>query len=338
MKRSASIFLTIILIVMVLVAVFFWWQDRQQYETTDNAYLKRNMVLISSKVPGFITELLFDDNQAVKKNQLLVKIDPRDYQARVNQAKAQITATKAGIQRLEAGKQVQRAIIDSIQANIRAAQARLAQINKDLKRFNNLIKRGSATTQALDKIKTQQRLATAELSSVRSRLLAEKSKLNSLDIEELEAQAKLKMAEAQYQLALLDLENTQVKAPFDGIIGHRGVQTGQLVRPGLALAFLIDNQEIWLEANFKETQLARMKKGQPVQIKIDAFPDKEFNGRVDSFAPATGSEFSILPPENATGNFTKIVRRIPVKIVFDKNQDLSRLKNGLSAEVRVKVL
>jgi len=138
-------------------------------------------------------------------------------------------------------------------------------------------------------------------------------------------------------LAKIDLEHTQVKAPVDGIIGNRGVQLGQLVRPGVALASLVQNSKIWVEANFKETQLQHMRLGQPVTVKVDAYPDLELTGKVDSFSPASGSEFSILPAENATGNFTKIVRRVPVKIVFDSTENIQLLRPGLSAEVKVKV-
>jgi membrane fusion protein (multidrug efflux system) len=326
-----------LVVIVIIVVSGYWFLQRQQYESTDNAYLKANMVLISAKVQGYVTQRLIDDNQPVKQGEVLVVIDDRDYRARLEQAEANRLAQQAQIKKLQAMKVVQQARIDSANANIQAAQITLALLRKDLKRFNNLIRQGSASTQSLDKVQTQVKQAVAELGSLKAQLLAEKGQLLTLDSQIEATRANLKQAEAQVLLAKLDLENTQVRAPFDGVIGRRGVQLGQLVTPGLALAYLVENNKLWLEANFKETQVEFMRPGQLVDIHVDAYPDKTFHGTVDSFAPATGSEFSILPPENATGNFTKIVRRVPVKIVFDSGQDISLLKSGFSVVARVKV-
>ena len=152
-----------------------------------------------------------------------------------------------------------------------------------------------------------------------------------------ETRARVKAAEANLELARIDLANTRITAPMAGIIGNRSVQVGQLVKPGSVLSYLIPTDGLFVEANFKETQIAKMQPGQPVEIKIDAYPDQVFKGSMDSFAPASGSEFSLLPPENATGNFTKIVRRVPVKISFAPGTDLSRLRPGLSTVIKVKV-
>ncbi len=326
-----------LMIILMLIAIAYWFLQRQQYESTDDAYLKANKVLISAKVQGYVSQRLIDDNQRVKQDDVLVVIDNRDYQARLAQAEANMLAQKAQINRLKAMKQVQHARINSANANVEATKIKLALLRKDLKRFNNLIRQGSASTQSLDNIQTQVKQAAAELSSHEAQLLAEKGQLLTLDSDIEATKANLKSAQAQWQLAKLDLEHTRIRAPFDGIIGRRGVEVGQLVTPGLALAYLVEDNNIWLEANFKETQLEFMRPGQPVEIHVDAYPDKSFHGEVDSFSPATGSEFSILPPENATGNFTKIVRRVPVKIVFDSGQDTRLLKPGFSVVVSVKV-
>jgi len=326
-----------LIITLMLVAIAYWLLQRQQYETTDNAYLKANKVLISAKVQGYVSQRMIDDNQRVKQGDELVVIDDRDYQDRLVKAEANMLNQKAQINRLKAMKQVQQARIDSAKSEVEVAKIKLALLRKDLKRFNNLIRQGSASTQSLDNIQTQVKQAAAELSSHGAQLLAEKGQLLTLDSDIEATNANLKSARAQWQLAKLDLENTRVRAPFDGIIGRRGVELGQLVTPGLALAYLVEDNKIWLEANFKETQVEFMRPGQAVEIHVDAYPDKTFHGEVDSFSPATGSEFSILPPENATGNFTKIVRRVPVKIVFDRGQDMRLLKPGFSVVVSVKV-
>jgi membrane fusion protein (multidrug efflux system) len=234
-------------------------------------------------------------------------------------------------------KTSQRARVETAGANIAAVQARREQTQKDLQRFQNLIDRGSAARQSLDKVQSESKQAAAELKGSQASASAEHNQLATLDIEITETEAKLENAKAFVSLAKIDLEHTQVKAPVDGIIGNRGVQLGQLVRPGMALASLVQNSKIWVEANFKETQLEHMRLGQTVTLKVDAYPDLELTGKVDSFSPASGSEFSILPEENATGNFTKIVRRVPVKIVFDAAEDVQLLRPGLSVEVKVKV-
>ncbi len=337
MFRSRSALLILLLAIPLVAGIGYWLFERQQYETTDDAYLHSNIVLISPRVQGYVTQIAVSDNQAVKQGDVLVTIDDRDYQAKVSQAAADVSAEIAHIERLRAMKTSQRDHIESAGANIASAQAKREQIQKDLQRFNNLIERGSAARQSLDKVQSESKQAAAELRGSQAASSAEHNQLATLDIEITETEARLENAQAQLTLAKIDLEHTQVKAPVDGIIGNRGVQLGQLVRPGVALASLVQNSKIWVEANFKETQLQNMRLGQPVTVKVDAYPDLNLTGKVDSFSPASGSEFSILPEENATGNFTKIVRRVPVKIVFDSVDNIQLLRPGLSVEVKVKV-
>lgn len=335
--RGRSLIISSIILIFLLIGGILWYLDRQQYESTDNAYLKADMILISPKVQGYIIEMNIDDNQLVKQGDVLLSIDPRDYQARVDQASAQCASLQADITQLEAQKQVQQAKISQAKADVQASQITLNLLLKDLKRFKNLIKQGSASTRSVDKIQMQYRQTLAVLNGLKAHQLAEQAQLQTLDSQINATYARLKSAQAQLRLAKLDLENTRLIAPAEGVIGRRSVQVGQLVRPGLALAYLVETGNVWIEANFKETQIADMQPGQSVEIHVDAYPDQVFYGKVQSFSPATGSEFSILPPENATGNFTKIVRRIPVKIVFDPDQNIDQLKAGFSVVVRVKV-
>ena len=337
MSRFRSVLLILLIVVPLLTGMVYWLLDRQHYETTDDAYLHGNIVLISPRVQGYVTQVMVNDNQAVKQGDILVTIDDRDYQARVIQAAANVNAEIAHIERLRAMKASQQAHIETAGANIAAVQARRELVQKDLQRFNKLIDRGSASRQSLDQVQSESKQAAAELRASQAVSSVEHNQLTTLDIEITETRAQLENAQAQLTLAKIDLEHTQVKAPVDGIIGNRGVQLGQLVRPGVALASLVQNSTIWVEANFKETQLQYIRLGQPVVIKVDAYPDLDLTGKIDSFAPASGSEFSILPEENATGNFTKIVRRVPVKIAFDAAENTQLLRPGLSAEVKVKV-
>ncbi len=337
MKRLFTFLILICVLTGAGWALFSWLQERQHYESTDNAYLKTNSVLITPKVSGYITALRIDDNQTVKQGEIVAVIDNHDYQVKLELAQAQLLEAQANVQRLQAVKNTQHANIATAGANVLAIEAKRQQINQDLQRFDALIERGSAPRQTLDNIQAQSKQATAELRGSQAAVSAQQKQLASYDNEIAQAQARVKQALAQVELAKIDLENTQIRAPFDGVIGHRGVQLGAFVQVGTNLAYLLETQKVWAEANFKETQIENMKVGQPVQIHVDAYPDILFTGKVDSFAPASGSEFSILPAENATGNFTKIVRRVPVKIVFDANENTALLKSGLSTTVKVQV-
>ncbi len=337
MKRLILPVLILIVLMSLGFAVRAWFLERQQYESTDDAYLKANSVLLSPKIQGYVVELAMEDNQRVKKGDVLMRIDDRDYQARVAQAQASVDEEISNHQHLLAAKATEQARLDAVKAAVSGAQARLAPFGKDLHRLQVLTARGSAPQQMLDSLKAQSNQAAAEVKSQQAALVAQQRQISAYDVEMTAAQAKIRTAQAQLTLAQLDLENTVVRAPIDGVIGNRGVQMGQWVRAGLTLAHLVEQDKIWVEANFKETQLENMRIGQPVQIKIDAYPQMSFHGMVESFSPASGSEFSLLPPENATGNFTKIIQRLPVKIRFAKRTDVRLLKSGFSAEVRVKV-
>ncbi|WP_281427716.1 HlyD family secretion protein [Methylogaea oryzae] len=317
--------------------VAYWLTAVRPFESTDNAYLKAHMSLISPKESGYVKEVLFEDNQRVRPGDLLVVIDDHDFQARVAQAEAQVLAETARIRTLETDKHSQDAKIRQEEANIRAADADLEKAARDLKRFGNLAADGAVSAQTRDAADSAHKQASAQREKTRSARQEEESRLASLDAQIGESQARLKMAEAALELARIDLANTRIVAPMAGVLGNRSVQVGQLVQPGSVLAYLIPAEGVFVEANFKETQIARMQPGQPVDIRVDAYPDSRFEGVVDSFAPASGAEFSLLPPENASGNFTKIVRRVPAKILFRSGADLSRLRPGLSALVKVRV-
>lgn len=337
MKRS----ITFLILFSVLAGVswfgYSWFEERRHYESTDNAYLKANSVLITPKIEGYISKLNIDDNQAVRKGEVLAVIEPHDYQVKLDLALAKVSEAQADIARLNSQKNTQHAHVATANAAVSEVQARRHTIEKDLQRFMKLVESGAAPQQLLDKMQSQSRETTAQLHGSKSAVSAQSKQLSSYDREIEQAQARLKQANALVKLAEIDLENTKIRAPFDGVIGHRGVQLGAFVQAGTNLAYLLETQKIWVEANFKETQIENMQIRQPVKIHVDAFPEIAFTGKVESFAPASGADFSILPAENATGNFTKIVRRVPVKIVFDENENLGKLKSGLSTTVKVQV-
>lgn len=337
LPSSKTILVLLTLIVSTAAGIVYWLEAIHPFETTDNTYLKAHISLISPKETGYVKEVLFQDNQKVMPGDLLVVIDDHDFRARVAQAEAQVMVETARIQTLETDMRAQSAKIRQEEANIAAAEADLERTGKDLKRFGHLAADGAVSAQTRDVAEAAYKQAAAQREKYRSSRLEAESQLASLDAQIGETRARLQAAQAALDLARIDLANTHITAPFAGIIGNRSVQVGQLVKPGTVLGYLVPVDGLFVEANFKETQIGHMQPGQPVDIQVDAYPDIRFEGTVDSFAPASGSEFSLLPSENATGNFTKIVRRIPVKILFRSGTDLSRLRPGLSTVVKVKV-
>jgi membrane fusion protein, multidrug efflux system len=255
----------------------------------------------------------------------------------VAEGEAQIQVQLAQIHSLETDKQVQQSRIREQRADIANAEADLERAEKDLKRFGNLVREGAVSTQTHDSADAARKQALAMRDKVLSTHEEAERQQGAIDARISEARARIRSIEASLEMARIALAHTRIHAPIAGTIGNRSVQVGQLVKPGNVLAYLIPDQGLYVEANFKETQIELMRPGQPVEIRVDAYPDERWRGHVDSFAPASGSEFSLLPPENATGNFTKIVRRVPVKIVFDSGQDSSQLRPGLSAIAKVKV-
>ncbi len=317
--------------------IFYWLEAIHPYESTDNTYLKAHLSLVSPKLTGYVKEVLFEDNQRVKPGDLLVVLDDHDFRARVSQAQAQVAMELAHIKTLETEKLTQDAKIKQEDANVSAAKADLERAAKDTRRFGDLAASGFVSAQALDGADSAHKQALAALDKARSARLEAESEMGALDARIEESKAKLQSVQSALELARIDLANTRIMAPIAGIMGNRSVQVGKLVKPGSVMAYLIPKGSLFVEANFKETQIGRIQPGQFVDIRIDAYPDLLFEGTVDSFAPASGSEFSLLPSENATGNFTKIVRRVPVKIRFKPGTDLNLLKPGLSAVAKIRV-
>lgn len=338
MQLTHEIKKRLILIVLGVVALglLYWFFFVRGIESTDDAYLKGNITIITPKVTGYITNVLVQDNQHVKKGDAIAQIDQCDFKARVTEAHAAAEALKARLTILENQYLLQKETIKEAAAGVSATKATLVRAEKEFKRTSSLIKDGAISEQLHDQAVSEHKNTLAAVQKSQAAHDAATIQLKVIEAQTSEAKAQLKKAEATVRLAEIDLQNTTIIAPTDGIVGNRGVQVGQLARPGLSLIYIVPDNEIWVEANFKETQIGKMKTGQEVKITIDTFSGITFKGILDSLAPASGSEFSILPPENATGNFTKIVRRIPVKILLDKGTDLSLLKPGMSSIVHVK--
>lgn len=338
--KKPLIILGIVVVVMVVVALVWWLLTRNQ-ETTDDAFTDGDAVTIAPKVAGYVTDLRVKDNQRVKKGDLLVVIDPRDATAQRDQAQAQLGLATAQLHQAQAQLALSKvqypAQRDEARAQVLKAKADLANAEAAYKRQRGVDPRAT-TQQNIDTANAQLRSAQAQLASAQAQLeVAEQVQLQirqqETNVEAREQQ--VAQAKAQLETANLNLSWTNVRAPFDGYVTKRNVQTGTLVQAGTALFSLV-SQEVWVTANFKESQLERMRPGNKVTVTVDAWPDMELEGHVDSIQQGSGSKFAAFPSENATGNFVKIVQRVPVKIVIDKGLDPNKpLPLGLSVEPKV---
>ena len=304
-----------------------YWLHARHYESTDDAFIDGHMAQMASQVSGRVLQLAVADNQMVQKGQVLVVIDPRDYQVKLDQARAGHANAMAQLAQARANVGVQQAQIDQAQANVRVGESDLAQAQSDLARYRSVDPK-AITRQQLDTQNSQTRSSGAKLDASRQAVAAAQAQLESAKAQVQAAQAQVTTQGTEIANAELQLSYTQILAPEAGRVTRRTVEVGQYVSPGQSLLAVVPN-DLWVTANFKETQLTYMQEGQPVDITVDTFPDVTFHGRVDSFQKGTGSVFSSLPAENATGNYVKVVQRIPVKITFTGDErDRYRLAPG----------
>jgi membrane fusion protein (multidrug efflux system) len=315
---------------------WYWWRVARFIESTDDAFVQADISAISPKVEGYVREVRVTDNQEVKSGDVLVVIDHRDFAAKVDQARANRDVQHAALAMLETRRIWQQAVIDQAAAAVASAEAELRRAQLELVRQRDLAKADVASRQKFEAADADARKAEAGLARASAALAAERDQLGVLDAERRQDEARLRQAEASLQLAQNDLDDTVIRAPVDGVIGNKGVQVGQLVKAGTLLLAVVPLPRVYVVANFKETQLAGMRPGQPVSLTVDALPGRTLRGFIESLAPASGALFSLLPPENATGNFTKIVQRVPVRIALAPDEPLlAQLRPGLSAVVQI---
>lgn len=314
----------------------FWWTELRFIESTDDAYVGGEITPLAAKVAGFIEAVGVIDNQPVKAGDLLVKLDDRDYRAQLARAQANVEAQQATLANLEASYRVQQAVIAQAAAEIAAAAAELNRTGHDLDRYRILSRDRAASLERFQSAEADHEKARAAESKARAAHDAAEHQLEVIDTQKRQARAALKQATADEDIAQLNLGYTEIRSPIDGVVGNRSARVGAYATVGGQLLTVVPARGLWIDANFKESQLVRMRDGQPVEITADALPGEPFRGRVMSLAPATGAQFSVIPPENATGNFTKIVQRVPVRIrLADDADGVGRLRPGLSVIVRV---
>jgi membrane fusion protein, multidrug efflux system len=326
-------------LVLVGAAIWYgwnWWTKGRFVQWTDDAYVGGEVTTITSKVAGFIDKIAATDNQNVKAGELLVKLDDRDYRAQLARANATIAARQATLANRDAARNLQEAMIEQATAEIAAAAAEVARTKYDLDRYKTLSEDRFASLQRFEQADADYKKAVAAERKAQAGLQAAERQLGVIDAQQREAQAAFDQAIAERDLAALNLDYTEIRSPIDGVVGNRSARVGAYATVGAQLLSVVPAQGLWVDANFKESQLAYMTPGQPVELTADVLPDIRLHGRVASLAPATGAQFSVIPPENATGNFTKIVQRVPVRILLDDYAgELGRLRPGLSVIARV---
>jgi membrane fusion protein, multidrug efflux system len=313
-----------------------YWTVGRFIQTTDDAYVGADVTVMAPKVAGFIAQVAVIDNQPVHQGDLLIRLDDRDYRAALARTEAMVAGQQATLANLDATRRLQDAVIRQAQAGIAAADAETVRARDDQVRFQALSRTAAASIQTFQKADADLKQAVANGEKARAALDAAQQQLNVIDTQKQQTNAALQAAIADRDTARLNLEYTELRAPFDGVVGNRSARTGAYAATGSQLLAIVPATGLWVDANFKENQLGKMNAGDPATIAADVLPDVTFHGHVASLSPATGAQFSVLPPENATGNFTKIVQRVPVRILLDGDASvLGRLRPGLSVTASV---
>jgi membrane fusion protein (multidrug efflux system) len=308
-----------------------YWTVGRFTVSTDDAYVKADTTIIAPKVSGYLRDVLVADNQTVKAGQPLARIDDRDYVVSVEQAKADVAAAQAEIDNVRANLEQQQAVIGQARATVEVDKAGLAFTQQDNDRYISLARTGAGSVQNEQQAVSKLRIAEGTLQKDAAALMAAEQQTSMLRAQLAKAQAVLAHDRAVQDQAALNLSYTTIVAPTDGVVGDRTLRAGQYVQAGTQLMAVVPVDGVYVVANFKETQLTNVRAGQPVDIEVDMFPGTDVKGHVDSIAPASGQEFALLPPDNATGNFTKIVQRIPVRITLDAGDKLAgMLRPGMS--------
>jgi membrane fusion protein (multidrug efflux system) len=311
----------------------YYWTTARYLVSTDDAYVDAHSAMISPKVSGYISEVPVDDNQSAKAGQVIARIDPRDYQTALDEARANVAAAQATTATLTQQIEQQSLAVEQARQTVASDQAALVYSQQDFQRYTDLAHTGYGTVQRAQQAQADIVQKQAKLDSDKTGIASASKQIAVLQAQLAQARATLAQQQANEHQAELNLSYTTITAPFDGTVGVRTAQIGQYVQPGTQLMAVVPLHAVYITANYMETQLTHVRPGQPVTIAVDTFPGTVVHGHVESTAPASGQQFALLPPDNATGNFTKIVQRIPVKIALDEHDPLAgRLRPGMSVE------
>ncbi|RJP21522.1 MAG: HlyD family secretion protein [Candidatus Abyssobacteria bacterium SURF_5] len=318
-RRKIAVTTLLVLVVCAVAVAFFFWRRAQIYVRTDDAYVHGHIHSISSRVPGTISEVLVTDNESVVKDQLLVRLDPATFEAAVRDSEAALELARNEVAQMQAAVQV-------AEARLAHARATLNQAEVDLRRAEELARSGIASKEAHDKATTSKRVSEAAVRAAQEELQRARAALGSVE----GMHPLVLKRQAELDEARLNLQYTEIRSPSEGYITRKSAEVGNRIQPGQPLMSVVPLDDIWIVANYKETQLERIKVGQPVEIEVDTYPGVKIKGRVESIMAGTGAVFSLFPPENATGNFVKVVQRVPVKIVLEDYPNPHVLRVGMS--------
>lgn len=337
LKRRLFIFL---MVVLLIALAFFaqWYLKGRFYEATDNAYVQGEITRVSSQLGARISDVLVQDNQHVDKGQLLVKLEPDDFRLAIERAQATLATREAERTQAQSKLTQQSSLIAASDAQVQANQATLGRTQLDLARLQKLRKPGFVSEEQVTTMTADSHVARSQVAKAQADAQGQRQQVNALnaDIKRLDAQ--IATARADLAQAELNMQRTEIHAPISGLIGQRAARNGQYVQAGAYLLSVVPDEDIWVQANFKETQIEHMEIGQPAELTFDSFPNTPIQGRVNSLFAASGAQFSLLPPDNATGNFTKVVQRIPVKLTFSPDNPLrGKIRPGMSVYVSVNI-
>ena len=328
------LFILILIGALVFVVIREWnrWVSSSALQSTDDAYLQADTTPLAAKVPGYVSRVLVQDFQRVHGGDVLVEIVDNDYRAQLDQAQANVAAAGAAIENIEQQKRLQETLITQAEAEIASSEADVTRYHLETVRQQNLLTdKFAGTPQLVEQAVDNEKRAVSALALNRAKLDQQRQQLNVLESQKAQAAAALEGQKAARDLAKINLDYTRIVAPVDGMVSQRLVRAGQYLSVGTQVISLVPLPNVWVIANYKETQMTNIRTGQKARATVDAFPGKVLHGYVDSWSPASGAEFALLPPDNATGNFTKVVQRIPVKIVLDPDPSLADLlRPGMS--------
>ena len=335
LQRRLCVVLTIL--VLIIAAFFGHWLLIGRYlESTDNAYVQGEITRVSSQLGARIDNVLVQDNQHVEQGELLLVLESADFELARQRAEATLATREAELSQARSTLEQQASLIAASQADVSASQATLGRTQIDLSRAKTLQKPGFISAERVTTLTADSRIASSQVSKAQADLQAQRQQINTLNAEIKRLEAQIASARSDLAQAELNLTRTQIHAPISGFIGQRAARNGQVVQAGAYLLSLVPDQDIWIQANFKETQIGHMRPGQSAELTFDSFPDTPIEAHVESLFAASGAQFSLLPPDNATGNFTKVVQRIPVKLTFAVDNPLKGLiRPGMSVEVKV---
>ena len=336
--RVRTRLLIFLLLVVVIAAALFthWWLIGRHYQSTDNAYVHGDITRVSSQLAAQVMEVMVIDNQTVEAGDLLVRLDDRDFTTALAQARAHLATREAEHQQSRAQLKRQDSMIEAARATVDARKAEQRRIELDIQRILPLRQSGYASEEQISNFRAQLDVAKAQVRGAEAELQTQILSKDTLSADIDRLAALIQMAESEVARAEIDLSRAEIRAPVPGRVGQRTVRIGLNVQPGDYLLAIVPSRDLWVQANFKETQIKRMRKGQAVTLVFAAFDDQPVEGHIDSLFPASGAQFSLLPPDNATGNFTKVVQRIPIKIAIDNAHPLSQVvRPGMSVSVRV---